>query len=117
MGARVTGVSLAGSDLDDPEIWGAIYAAFLEHAVLIFPGQVGLTREHQQAFAGRFGPVLHQIPVTNRDPTDKTGKRLLQGQFGSDKVVTDGWHTDQTFLPVSVKAATLYAEVSDLLRC
>lgn len=43
LGAVVRGVSCAGGDLDDPDAWARVRAAFLEHAVLVFPGQTGMT--------------------------------------------------------------------------
>src|SRR5262249_22258955 len=68
LGAVVNGISLA--NLDDPT-WTRIEAAFLEHAVLIFPGQ-HLTSQEQIAFGERFGRIEelvkgHKIvPVSNR---------------------------------------------------
>ena len=68
LGAVVTGVSLAA--LDDAA-WRAIDAAFLEHAVLIFPGQ-HLSAQQQIAFGERFGGIEelvkgHKIvPVSNK---------------------------------------------------
>ena len=46
-GAIVRGVRLA--TLDD-EVWEAIHSAWLEHALLIFPGQF-LSRAEQDEFA------------------------------------------------------------------
>lgn len=102
-GAVVRGVSLlTNDDLDDPETWRKVYAAFLEHALLIFPGQVGLTSDAHDAFTRRFGRLDHRVSITNarRDGT----LRDVQGN------TTEGWHTDLSFAPVSLKAGTLYAE-------
>jgi len=47
LGAIVTGLDLGDME---PATWKAVKAAFLEHALLIFPGQ-GLTSDEQVAFA------------------------------------------------------------------
>jgi alpha-ketoglutarate-dependent taurine dioxygenase len=52
-GAAVTGIRL--SDVTD-EQFAALYATWLHYALLIFPGQ-HLTRDEQEAFARRFGPL------------------------------------------------------------
>jgi alpha-ketoglutarate-dependent taurine dioxygenase len=49
----VTGLRLA--TLDDTT-WHDLHAAWLEYALLIFPGQQ-LSRDEQTAFAKRFGPL------------------------------------------------------------
>ena len=63
-GAVVRGVRLAA--LDDGT-WAAIHAAWLEHALLIFPGQF-LTRAEQDTFARRFGELeFAASPISNID--------------------------------------------------
>ncbi len=70
LGAIVTGVDLA--TLDDAT-WNEIETAFLEHAVLIFPGQQ-LSAEAQIAFGARFGEIEHLtadreiVPISNKRP-------------------------------------------------
>lgn len=108
MGAVVTGISLANSDLDSPEVMKTLYQAFLDFAILVFPGQTGLkTQEDRERFAGRFGPVDHYLKITNQ----KKDGTLAQGSFGTTHFSTDGWHTDVTFTPVSVKVGLLHAEL------
>jgi alpha-ketoglutarate-dependent taurine dioxygenase len=111
LGAVVTGVSLANLD---EATWQRIETAFLEYAVLIFPGQ-HLTRQAQIAFGARFGRIAelvkgHKIvPVSNRkgDGTllrdEETGMKILQGN--------EGWHTDSSYMPVSALASILSAHV------
>ena len=53
LGAEVTGLDLS-QPLDDPDV-AAIWAAFLEHLVLVFPDQ-NITEAQQVAFCRRFGP-------------------------------------------------------------
>ncbi|MDY7101276.1 MAG: TauD/TfdA family dioxygenase [Actinomycetota bacterium] len=108
-GAVVTGVRLA--DLDDAT-WEAIRAAWLEHALLIFPNQF-LTRDEQVAFAKRFGDIellggKEIVPITNvradgSFTTDENTLKLLKGN--------EGWHPDSTYMPLQAKGAVFTAEV------
>ncbi|HEX2890869.1 TauD/TfdA dioxygenase family protein, partial [Vineibacter terrae] len=56
-GAVVRGVKVAA--LDDAT-WRALHDAWLQYALLIFPGQ-HLSREAQIAFAKRFGPLEFEM--------------------------------------------------------
>ena len=111
LGAVVTGVSLAA--LDDAA-WRAIDAAFLEHAVLIFPGQ-HLNAQQQIAFGERFGRIEelvkgHKIvPVSNK----KADGTLLRDDDNTMKILqgNEGWHTDSSYMPVSARASILSAHV------
>ncbi len=112
-GAVITGVSLA--TLDDAA-WTAIHAAFLEHGVLIFPGQ-HLDAQTQGRFASRFGNVEQMSPkgetptfaIANIKPDGSLAQetdeqyRILKGN--------EGWHTDSTYMPLASKAAMLSAVV------
>jgi len=112
LGAVVTDVDLGAlSDAD----WAAIERAFLEHAVLIFPGQ-HLSRAEQASFARRFGEFDAlvagsggTVPISNlrpdgslRDDADAI-KQILLGN--------EGWHTDSSYMKVSARASMLSAEV------
>ncbi|HWA64220.1 MAG TPA: TauD/TfdA family dioxygenase [Caulobacteraceae bacterium] len=107
-GAVVTGVRLTAiSDAD----FADLYRAWLEHALLIFPGQ-HLTRDEQVAFARRFGALEFDIaPISNvrrdgsvRPDDDADGViKILKGNMG--------WHCDSTYMPVQAKGAVFSAEV------
>jgi alpha-ketoglutarate-dependent taurine dioxygenase len=107
-GARISGIDLAS--LDDAT-FAALYEAWLEYALLIFPG-AGLTTTGQVAFAKRFGDMEFDIaPLSNvrRDGT-------LRADDGSDDVVkvlrgNMGWHADSTYMPVQAKGAVFSAHV------
>jgi len=113
LGAVVTGVDL--SKLTEPE-WTQIHRAFLQYAVLVFPGQ-DLDEEAQSTFALRFGNVEQLSPqqkgatieFTNRKEDgslatpDEERYKLMKGN--------EGWHTDSTYMPLASKAAMLYALV------
>ena len=111
LGATVRGVRLA--QLDDSD-WTQIYAAFLEHAILLFPGQ-HLTADEQATFGRRFGPFEPitanegLTPITNllkdgslRDPDDPI-MHIIRGN--------EGWHTDSSYMPISAKASVLSAHI------
>jgi alpha-ketoglutarate-dependent taurine dioxygenase len=108
-GAVVTGLKLA--DLDEPT-WRALYAAWLDHALLIFPGQY-LDRAQQIDFARRFGPLEFNIaPISNvkadgslrREVDDDDVIKVLKGNMG--------WHADSTYMPVQAKGAVFSAEIT-----
>lgn len=111
LGARIRGIRLASLSNDD---WALVHAAFLEYAVLVFPGQ-NLTSDEQAAFGRRFGPFEPitanegLTPITNlqkdgslRDPDDPI-MHIIRGN--------EGWHTDSSYMPVSAKASVLSAHV------
>jgi alpha-ketoglutarate-dependent taurine dioxygenase len=107
-GATVTGLRLA--EIEEPE-FAALYATWLEYALLIFPGQ-RLTREQQVAFARRFGDL--EIPITPISNVRADGS--LRADDAGDVVVkvlkgNMGWHCDSTYMPVQAKGAVFSAEV------
>ena len=93
-----------------------MHAAFLEHAVLVFPDQ-GLVPEEQVDFAKRFGaieiltpnPKLEAVTITNVAPdgsilgNDEDMIQILRGN--------EGWHTDSSYNPLAAKASILSAHV------
>lgn len=111
LGAVVTNVNL--KNLDDAT-WADIHRAFLEHAVLVFPGQ-HLDEESQGIFARRLGAIEKlsprqkgaTIPISNQKPDgslarpDEYQYQILRGN--------EGWHTDSTYMPLASKAAMLSA--------
>lgn len=107
-GARVRDLRLA--DLDDAT-FDALYDAWLEYALLVFPDQ-HLTHAEQVAFANRFGPPEFDLaPISNvlpdgslRDPGQNDEVlRILQGN--------QGWHADSTYVPIQAKGAVFTAHV------
>ena len=103
LGAFVRDVRL--NDLTTAEI-DAIRAAFLEHAVLVFPGQ-HLSDEEQMDFGRLFGElVIESLPFTNED-----GDRLRRADDPLMKLFkgNEGWHTDSSFQPIAAKASILSA--------
>jgi alpha-ketoglutarate-dependent taurine dioxygenase len=111
LGAVVTGVRLAS--LDDAA-WQAIHAAFLEHAVLVFPDQ-HVTEDEQLGFGSRFGSFEEMngtkglIRIGNLLPDG----RVLEPEHPVMQVVrgNEGWHTDSSYMPVAAKCSMLSAHV------
>jgi alpha-ketoglutarate-dependent taurine dioxygenase len=106
-GAVVRDVDIAALDADT---WAELHAAWVEHALLIFPGQF-LTKQVQNDFARRFGNLeIEAFALSNIDQdgtihtsTEDDVVRLLRGN--------EGWHHDSTFMPVQAKGAVFSAEI------
>jgi alpha-ketoglutarate-dependent taurine dioxygenase len=104
-GAVVTGLKLA--EISDAA-FEALYRTWLDHALLVFPGQ-HLTHAEQIAFARRFGaPEFEIAPISNvrADGTvrpDDDIVKILKGNMG--------WHCDSTYMPVQAKGAVFTAHV------
>jgi alpha-ketoglutarate-dependent taurine dioxygenase len=106
-GAIVRDVELR--NLDDAT-WHLIHEAWLEHALLIFPGQF-LTRPEQDDFARRFGDLeFVASPISN---LDRDGN--VHSDADDDRVKSirgnEGWHHDSTYMPVQAKGAVFTAEI------
>jgi len=107
-GAVVTGFRIA--EIDEPT-WQKLYAAWLDHALLIFPGQF-LKRGEQIAFAKRFGPLEFEMAAISNVKSDGS-LRLEQDNDDMMKILKGnmGWHADSTYMPVQAKGAVFSAEV------
>jgi alpha-ketoglutarate-dependent taurine dioxygenase len=106
-GAEVRDVDLVA--LDD-ETWRDLHAAWIEHALLIFPSQF-LTTDQQDAFALRFGALEFKAsPISN---ISKSGR--VHAEPDDDVVKSlrgnEGWHHDSTYMPIQAKGAVFSAEV------
>src|SRR5580692_10695332 len=107
-GAVVRGIKV--TELDDAT-WRALYAAWLDYALLIFPEQ-HLPRDQQIAFAKRFGPLEFEMAALSNVKSDGT-LRLEKDNDDMMKVLKGnmGWHCDSTYMPVQAKGAVFSAEV------
>jgi len=108
-GAVVTGVRVA--ELDEAG-FQALYRTWLDHALLIFPGQ-HLNRAEQVAFARRFGPMEFDFAPLSNVRSDGS-VRLDDGTDDVVKVLKGnmGWHQDSTYMPVQAKGAVFTCEVA-----
>ena len=111
-GGATFGATVRGIDLTvlDDDTWRALYSAWLEHALLIFPGQL-LDRDAQNAFARRFGALEFEAsPISN---IDRAGR--VRTDPADDVVMSlrgnEGWHHDSTYMPVQAKGAVFSAEI------
>ena len=118
LGARVDGVDLT-RPVDDAT-FRAIFDAFQEHSVLVFPGQ-HFDDPTQQAFSERFGPLETTIRAIGRE--DRLSDRLVDlsnvdpdhddrliGWDDRRMIYQSGnqlWHTDSSFKPVPAMASLL----------
>lgn len=114
LGATVTGVSLA--DLDEAD-WQAIRRAWLQHALLVFPGQ-HLTNTQQIAFARRFGPIERigggEIIAISNVRADGQVRAHSPAEWDDMMKVIVGnmaWHADSTYMPVMAQGAVFSGEV------
>jgi alpha-ketoglutarate-dependent taurine dioxygenase len=106
-GAVITGVKLV--EIGD-EGFAELYRTWLDHALLIFPGQ-HLSNDQQVAFARRFGALEFDLaPISNvradgsvRPEEGDDVVKVLKGNMG--------WHCDSTYMPVQAKGAVFTAHV------
>ena len=115
----IGGVEITGIDLSRPlsaRTKDAIYAAFLEHFILVFPGQ-DLDPAAQEAFSRQFGDlegnVRRLVPgvlaplvnlVTNVDDNgNPTETPPTHGNYF--------WHTDKSYRPAPSLATILHAKL------
>jgi alpha-ketoglutarate-dependent taurine dioxygenase len=106
-GAMVTEIDLQALD---PLAWEELHAAWLEHALLIFPGQF-LDRDAQNTFARRFGKLeFEAAPISN---LDRDGRVRADPDDDVVKVLrgNEGWHHDSTYMPIQAKGAVFSAEI------
>lgn len=101
-------------DLDvrsiDETTFAALHDAWLEFALLIFPGQF-LSRDEQNDFARRFGEL--EFEATAISNITKNGEVLSDPDHDVIKSLrgNEGWHFDSTYMPVQAKGAVFTAEI------
>jgi alpha-ketoglutarate-dependent taurine dioxygenase len=98
------------TDLDDTG-WRDLHAAWLEYALLVFPGQ-HLKRDQQIAFARRFGPLEFEMAAISNVRADGS-LRIEHDNDDMMKILKGnmGWHADSTYMPIQAKGAVFSAEV------
>ena len=106
LGARVEGVNLA-RNLDEQTI-AAIRSTFLDHQVLVFPGQ-DLDPESQIRFTSRFGAVEPHPLRTRRTPEGFPEVMILENRPGVPGARNDVWHLDVTCTEMPPALGVLHA--------
>jgi alpha-ketoglutarate-dependent taurine dioxygenase len=105
-GATVSGLRVP--DLDD-KTFGALYAAWLDRGLLIFPG-LHLDDEDQLAFARRFGELeIELLRIGNLDDAGRL--RAPDDEVMRVMDANRAWHADSTFKPVQSKGAVFSARI------
>lgn len=110
VGAEVRGLDLAREI--EPALAAELYAAWLEHHVLVFRGQK-LTADDQHRFTLLFGDI--QPPRSRpdqRDPNNPVlyiGNATIDGQRGELPEGDMQFHADQCYYENPAKGAVLYA--------
>lgn len=113
-GAEVTGVDLS-RPLDDA-MKDAIYAAFLEHHILVFPDQ-DLDPAQQEAFSRRFGDLegnVRRLAPGVKAPLVNEVTNLDADGNPTETPATHGnyfWHTDKSYRPEPSLATILHAKL------
>ena len=97
-------------DLQSTE-FNRLYQAWLDHALLIIPGQ-SLSDAEQRKFAERFGDLvagLESVEISNvlpngqlRDSPDDDMMKIIRGNMH--------WHQDNTYMPLQAKGAVFSAK-------
>ena len=119
LGAAIEGLDLAGPI--GAETMAALREAFLEHLVLVFPGQAHITPEQHVAFARRWG-ALQRMPSRHipglpelMEIASYGGVRPgderpdLRAHATARLARTDIWHSDQSYEPHPVIGSLLLA--------
>jgi alpha-ketoglutarate-dependent taurine dioxygenase len=106
-GATVHGVRVR--DVDDAT-FAEIHAAWLEHALLVFPDQF-LTRDEQNTFARRFGALEFEATRISNVGKDGTIHSAADDDVVKSLRGNEGWHHDSTYMPVQAKGAVFSAEI------
>ncbi|MGY9074657.1 MAG: TauD/TfdA dioxygenase family protein [Acidimicrobiales bacterium] len=94
----------------DESTFGAVYEAWLEYALLLFPG-ANISPDEQNTFAKRFGEIeFLATPISN---LGKDGKPKSDPQADQVKSLrgNEGWHHDSTYMPAQAKGAVFSAEI------
>ena len=113
IGAEIRGVDVRA--LDDAT-FGVIYRAWLDHNVVVVPGQT-LTIAQFLGYSRRFGHITPHPSKSTRHPDIPEITLLGVNKFDADgKLNTaiyrrgaEGWHTDGAYDAVPFKATQLYA--------
>jgi taurine dioxygenase len=117
LGAEITGIDLR--EPLDKETADRIYAAWLDHVVLVFRNQ-NLSKDEQVAFAAQFGTISDRATpkeLQNEIDHGYDGKIMLVTNLRDEKgnfigTLPDGemwFHHDMSYMPAPCKATLLHA--------
>lgn len=110
LGAEIEGVDLS-TDLSN-QVFDTIHQAFLDHHVIFFRGQHGLTPEAHKAFGQRFGSLNVHPYVTGMDGHPEILEIIKEP--GEQINFGGGWHSDMSYIEKPALGSILHAiEVPD----
>jgi taurine dioxygenase len=110
--SRALAASVNGVDLNEPiddKNFDLLHQAFLEHLVLIFPGQ-HLRPAGQMAFARRWGPPM-VVPYLAAHALPEHPSLLQVTNMGKANTLTENWHFDSAFFPQPPAITILAAQM------
>lgn len=96
-------------DLDE-ETFGAVYDAWIEYGLLIFPDQF-LSKEEQDDFARRFGDLEFTAAAISNITADGKVHASDDDDLVKSLKGNQDWHFDSTYMPVQAKGAVFTAEI------
>ena len=101
-------------DLDVRELdegsFSAVYDAWIEYGILIFPDQF-LSKEEQDTFARRFGELEFSAAAISNVAQDGTIHSTDDDDLVKSLKGNQEWHFDSTYMPVQAKGAVFTAEI------
>jgi len=105
LGAEISGVDLARSNLDD-EVIGEVRQALVDNCVIFFRDQ-NLTPDQHLAFGRRFGELQIHDFVAGMEENEQ----ILEVRKEADELRNfgGGWHTDVSYLEKPALGSVLYA--------
>jgi taurine dioxygenase len=106
------GAVVRGIDLSLPlsaDLVAEIRAAWLEHLVLVFPGQT-LSLDDLERFASTLGP-FGEDPYFHPVPGHPHVAQIRREADETSTLFAEAWHSDWSFLPQPPSATVLYGNV------
>jgi len=101
-------------DLDvrelDQQAFEAVYDAWIEYGLLIFPDQF-LTKAEQDTFAARFGDLEFTAAAISNITKDGTVHSADDDDLVKSLRGNQDWHFDSTYMPIQAMGAVFTAEI------
>ncbi|MBL0422898.1 TauD/TfdA family dioxygenase [Ramlibacter sp. AW1] len=105
LGAEITGLDLRAPLA--PPVWAEVRQAFVDHQVVLFPGQA-ISHEQHLAFSRMFGEVTRvpQLHGVEGYPEVQIIRRLASD---TGRVIGENWHADSTYMETPPAAVVMRA--------
>ncbi|MEM7439667.1 MAG: TauD/TfdA family dioxygenase [Pseudomonadota bacterium] len=89
------GATITGADIRDPEQFGALRQAFIDHAVITVRGQQDASPDDQLAFARSLGEINVNRFFTPLDSHPNIA--IVLKEPDQTTAIGEGWHTDHSY--------------------